>query len=299
MHGRRVLTPRNRRGKTTTPTAALILALLSVSLLVPPAAARETAHEAAPEDPPPLLLRAAYGLAGAADLFVRDAWHICTFPRRLDRRGWLTLGGVTAAAGLAYAWDEELRAMAHRNEDADLLKPLWELGDFFEPTGHMGNTNIWYIGGLATSYLAGWDRPLTIFAQILESHYIAGLGKNAAQSVIGRPRPFEGFGPREFGRDDATSFPSGHASNIFQVAVVLSHHGRSPWISALVYTVAGSVAVQRVRSDMHWPSDVLLSSVYGFSVARAVVARHEQRAAARLQPHVSRLGYGAALAWNF
>lgn len=273
--------------------AIWIMALLSVSFSAPAAAAQDSSGE------PPLLVRPACDLVHAADLFVRDAWHIATFPRHLDRRGWLLLGGTVAATALAYAYDEELLAMAHRNEEADLLRPLWEVGDFFEPVGHMGNTNIWYVGGLSVSYLAGWDRPLSMFAQILESHYIAGLGKNASQYFIGRPRPFEGFGPREFGRDDATSFPSGHASNIFQVAVVVSHHAKRPWVSAAAYTIAGSVAVQRVRSDMHWPSDVLLSSVYGWTVARAVVARHEERTAARLQPHVSQLGCGAQLAWRY
>jgi membrane-associated phospholipid phosphatase len=184
------------------------------------------------------------------------------------------------------------------------MAPLREVGDFVEPAGHMGNTNFWYLSGLAVSYTAGWERPTRIFAQILESHYIAGLGKNTVQYFVGRTRPHEGFGPREFGRDDATSFPSGHSSNVFQVATVLSHHVDNRWFDIAAYGTAGTVALQRIRSNAHWPSDVLLSSFYGWAVAKTVVKRHEERTAAgaggmALEPHISPLGTGVQVAWRF
>ena len=170
---------------------------------------------------------------------------------------------------------DELQDMAHRNEENDLLKPLWEVGDFFEPVGHMGNTNAYYFGGVALGWVTGQDRLSLICAQILEAHFIAGLGKNAVQAVVRRPRPFQGYESDKFGVEDATSFPSGHSINIFQLATILSHHvNRRPFTWA-AYACAGLVGIQRVRADMHWSSDVLLSAVYGTAVSarRAEAAR--------------------------
>jgi membrane-associated phospholipid phosphatase len=237
-------------------------------------------------------------LVRATRTFVTDAAHIYTFPVHMSRRDGLILGGVLAATALTYVYDQEIRDAVHRNEESDLLSLLRETGDFFEPVGHMGNTNVWYLGGAALSFAAGQPKATMVFVQILESHYIAGLGKNAIQYFVRRPRPFQNLGPREFGTEDATSFPSGHASNIFQVAAVLSHHADRKWASAAVYTIAGSVALQRIRSDMHWPSDVLLSSFYGWSVAKGVLRLHEGRKAA-VTPLVSEMGIGLQVAFGF
>ena len=65
-------------------------------------------------------------LGTAVGTFVTDAAHIYTFPRHMDRRDWLVFGGALAATGLAYIYDQELLEMARRNEDSDLLRPLWE-----------------------------------------------------------------------------------------------------------------------------------------------------------------------------
>jgi membrane-associated phospholipid phosphatase len=55
------------------------------------------------------------------------------------------------------------------------------------------------------------------------------------------------------------------------------------------------LAVQRVESGNHWPSDVLISAVYGTLVSRMVVKMHEKREHARedatsLLPRFSRDG---------
>ena len=232
------------------------------------------------------------------ETFTRDAFHIYTFPLHMSARDASVLAGAVAVTGLLYAFDEEILDMAHRNEDSDLLRPLWQTGDFFEPVGHMGNTNIWYLGGAALGYVTRQDKLTLICAQILESHYIAGMGKNAIQYFVRRPRPFQDFGPREFGVENATSFPSGHSSNIFQLAPILSHHVNRRAFTVLAYTVSTSVALQRIRSDMHWTSDVFLSAFYGWSVAKGVLRLHEGRRLV-VEPHVSALGVGLQLTTRF
>ncbi len=125
------------------------------------------------------------------------------------------------------------------------------------------------------------------------------MGKVAVQSVVGRRRPHEGEGAKSFGNDDATSFPSGHTLNIFQLATILSHHADRAWFTVGAYTIAAAVGVQRVASDAHWPSDVLFSAALGTAVARAVVNLHEGYGGPR--PIIAPTPDGPALgvSWNF
>ncbi len=237
-------------------------------------------------------------LFAAGRILVEDGAHVYASPLRMSTGDAVKVAAWLAAAGIVYALDDEILDLAERNEDEPALRQVWDAADFLEPVGHMGNTNAWYFGGLALGYVAGQDRLTLICGQILEAHFIAGLGKIAVQAAVGRTRPFEGFGSREFGRADATSFPSGHAINIFQLATILSHHVDRRAFSTAAYAGAGLVAAQRVKSGAHWASDVLLSAAYGTAVARAVLRRHGERGL-RLGPHVSELGLGACFACRF
>lgn len=236
----------------------------------------------------------------AGRIFLDDAVSIATSPARTTRRQATVWGGILALTALVYSDDRAILNTVRRTRHDPALRWFHELGHTVEPVGHMGGMNKYYFGGLAVSYVAGQDRAARVFAEILESHFIAGLGKNAIQLFAGRTRPFEDQGARSWGRDGATSFPSGHALNIFQLATVLSHHADRRWFTIGAYTVAAAVGVQRVESRSHWPSDVILSAAIGTAVARCVVKRHERFGAAA-QP-VARVGPDGpmmGLRWSF
>ena len=237
-------------------------------------------------------------LYAAGRTLVTDAAHIYTAPVRMSGSDALEVAVLLAATGLVFAFDQDILDLVQRNENEGALRPLWDVADFAEPVGHMGNTNAYYFGGVAVGYVTGVDELSLICAQILESHFIAGLGKNAIGWVAGRHRPFEGGDPYSFGNDNATSLPSGHAINIFQLATILSYHVDRPVFTWAAYATAGLVGIQRVRANMHWPSDVLISAVYGTAVARAVLKLHEGRELS-VAPHVSELGVGMQVGWRF
>jgi len=228
-----------------------------------------------------------------------DLTYVATSPARITTRQALLWGGVLAAGAVAYAYDQEILDAVRDSRDTPGLRWFHELGAFVEPVGHMGNMNAYYFGGLALGYVTGQDRVTRIFAEILESHFIAGLGKNLAQSLAGRDRPYAGNGPDSWGNEDATSFPSGHAINIFQLATILSHHADRTWFTVGAYTVAAAVGVQRVESRAHWLSDVIVSAAFGTAVARAVVHVHERYGGP--QPLVTATAGGPAvgLRWRF
>jgi len=229
---------------------------------------------------------------------VTDGLHVISSPLRMSGRDALRVGGYLAATGLLMVYDEEITAALRRNSDEFPLRPILEVGRALDPIGY-GNMNVYWLGGLGVSYLARWDTGVSLFGQIIESFAIYGVLRIGVIELVGRRRPYQADDPYEFGREDATSFPSGHAINAFQLATVVSHHVDRPWFTGAAYFGAFCVGMQRIESRSHWASDVFLSAVAGIAISRAVIGLHEDRARARLVPRASRDGLGAALAWRF
>jgi len=235
----------------------------------------------------------------AGKVFLYDTGYILTSPLRLTGRQALVWGGIFAVTAVVYAYDQEILDTVQDSRYTPGIKWFHEMGEFFEPLGHMGTMNKYYFGGLAVSYVVKHDKATRIFAEILESHFIAGMGKNVANTLAGRARPHEEQGPYSWGNDGSTSFPSGHAINIFQLATVLSHHANRTWFSIGAYAIAASVGVQRVMSDAHWTSDVIVSAAFGTAVARCVVLLHERYGGPRPTVTATPGGPIVGLAWRF
>lgn len=232
--------------------------------------------------------------AGAVVALGRDFWCALSAPVRMDGRDWLITGGVVAIGGLLYTVDDDITRMVLRNADAPVMDEVIDTGTFLEPVGLMGNTNFWFATGALATYAAGWERPHRMFVELLYSHWIAGAIRGGVNRVVGRSRPHDERGARHFALGGGTSFPSGHASTIFQVAAVLAHHADSTPASIALYGLAGTVAVQRISSEQHWASDVWLGAAYGWAVARLVIRLHEGDGT-RLEPAVSPSGDPAVL----
>jgi len=68
------------------------------------------------------------------------------------------------------------------------------------------------------------------------------------------------------------SFPSAHSTAAFAVATVMARRYRThrwvPWVS---YGLAGLVAFSRVTTQAHFPSDVFVGVVLGYSISRFAV----------------------------
>ncbi len=222
--------------------------------------------------------RPLHDFAGTAVDFGRDAWLTLTWPARMDRADWLVTGGFLATGAVLFVFDEDITRAALRNREVAVLDEFGDVGEFVEPVGLMGNTNVWYASAAVASWAVGWDRPKRLFTELLYSHWIAGLMRGGVNKVVGRSRPHDGRGARHFAIGGGTSFPSGHASTIFQVAAVLAHHADRAPVTVLVYSVAAAGAWERIISEQHWASDVLLGAAYGWAVAKLVIRLHEEEA---------------------
>lgn len=70
------------------------------------------------------------------------------------------------------------------------------------------------------------------------------------------------------------SFPSGHAASAFAVATVIANRYRQHrWIPWFSYGAAAFVALTRVPDQAHFPSDVFMGTVLGYTISHFVVLR--------------------------
>jgi membrane-associated phospholipid phosphatase len=176
-----------------------------------------------------------------------------------------------------FYYDEEITRSILQNQDGPLLSVVGDIGDTFQNLGLMGATNRYYMGGIVVGYVFGWERLQRISTDILYSHWIAGLYRNAFKVFVGRARPREGKGAYDFESNSGTSLPSGHASTVMQLATILSHYADWWPASVVFYTIAGSVCYQRIVTGEHWASDVWVGAMNGAAIARLVMREHDDK----------------------
>ena len=81
-------------------------------------------------------------------------------------------------------------------------------------------------------------------------------------------QPGDPFDPPQVGK----SLPSGHTSNMFCFATVLAVFYR--WRGALFFLPATLVALSRVATGSHWPSDIVLSAAGSIAVTLMLLAAY-------------------------
>ncbi|MES2390675.1 MAG: phosphatase PAP2 family protein [Acidobacteriota bacterium] len=103
-----------------------------------------------------------------------------------------------------------------------------------------------------------------------------------------RERPNVDNGAGDFYRTSAgidSSFISGHAMVSWSSAAVLAAYYPKPWQQAIIYTAAGSVSVNRVLAEQHFPTDVLIGSAAGWLIGHYVVRAHHHHPVFRHHSH--------------
>ena len=98
----------------------------------------------------------------------------------------------------------------------------------------------------------------------------------ATQLIAGRERPFEGTGEGAFFKNHSvnTSFPAGHAMFTFAMASIVAHEYPKPWVKALAYGAALTVAGARFTGRNHYPSDLMVGSLFGYLISTHIFHSH-------------------------
>jgi membrane-associated phospholipid phosphatase len=104
---------------------------------------------------------------------------------------------------------------------------------------------------------------------LLDSLIVAGILKEAAR----RNRPDERDPGRFWG--GGTSFPSGHAIQVWSIASLLAHeYKRKKIVAVTAYSLAGIVSVSRVAAQKHFAADVFAGGSMGWFIGRYVYDTH-------------------------
>lgn len=204
---------------------------------------------------------------------VYDTKYVLSAPMRWDVRDAMWFGvAAVAVLGTGFLADKNEGDGATDGEHA-----LDEVASKAEPFGaeYSFLTLAGFYGG---GELFDSPRARAVAEDGLTASIIAsGIIAPSVKWAVGRVRPADttdrtDFHP--FGHNH--SFPSGHTTQAFTVASVISAHYDSPWIDTAAYTTAALVGYARHQHQAHWTSDIAAGAVLGIAVGHTVVRLNEE-----------------------
>jgi PAP2 superfamily len=104
---------------------------------------------------------------------------------------------------------------------------------------------------------------------LLDSLIVAGVLKEATR----RNRPDE-KNPGDFW-GGGTSYPSGHAIQMWSIASLVAHeYKHQPIVGVVAYGLAATVSASRIAAQKHFASDVFVGGAMGWFIGRYVYDTH-------------------------
>ncbi|MEJ2544069.1 MAG: phosphatase PAP2 family protein [Calditrichaceae bacterium] len=215
-------------------------------------------------------------------------------------QSWKVLTYAGFAAMLYFGSDTEVREEYATEKDyqpAGVPKYFGEIGNIYDQPG----TYYFTAGLLGTFYGSGKIFNNTKLQEttvlMIRSLLITGLATSVLKVAIGRERPYVDGDPNEYRpfsfNPDYMSMPSGHSSSIFAMMTVIAKQYDEWYIKVPAYAFAASVTAQRINTDKHWSSDVLIGSTIGYLIGSAIVKRYQYKGRyIDVQPTVSSRGLG-------
>ena len=212
----------------------------------------------------------------AANTTWSDFKYVYSSPKRINAKSLIWIGEILAVGGTLLKYDQEIYDAIKRNQNHKYYEPIRKTGEFFEPLGFMGFTNKFIFGSLVIGYIADYKPAINISFDLLEHFLIASVAKNALMISAGRKGPMIEKGARRFKFNNGRSMPSGHSLAIMQMASVFAHHIDNWPFKIFAYGAAGTVLLQRITSDHHWPSDVFAGATLGWTISHGIYKGRKQ-----------------------
>ncbi len=202
-----------------------------------------------------------------------DEKGIFTSPLRLQPKDAYWLAPLSAATGLAFAYDADAAQAA--GVDAGRTNTGNKIADFgsFLATGAEG-AGIYFIG------LARKNPKLAETGRLSAEAIIdSGSVTLVAKLVSNRQRPRQGNGQGDFWPYGTShwewdsSFPSDHATASMALARVVAGEYPRWYVMLPAYGFAESVSISRILANQHFPSDAVVGQAIGF-LAGSYVLNH-------------------------
>ena len=211
----------------------------------------------------------------AGDMALKDTVGILGAPLHWSAKNWLVFGGIAAGVvAVGFAFDYPMRNKTQANQ----TQALDDMSKIIQPFGAEYSWAVIGAYGVAGFVFHDPAAKNIFFDSVMASILASGIITPTLKFVIGRDRPYQSTSSTSFhpfsGSDN--SFPSGHATQAFAVASVISAHSDQWWVSVAAYTVAGLVGFCRIYNNAHWTSDVTAGALIGTFVGRGVVALNDR-----------------------
>lgn len=205
-------------------------------------------------------------------LLADDIQHVISAPARWQtsdwqNAAWWSLGILSTAAIVDKPLQDEMRRHAPNNNRAVLQ--VERLGAQY---------SVVVVGGFYLAGTAGNETASAVAQDGLAASLIAsGLIAPTIKLIVGRSRPRNNSGTTHFKpfSDLNASFPSGHTTEAFALASVISEHYEQPWVGYSAYALASMVGLARSYHSAHFASDILAGAALGTWVGRTVVEHNQ------------------------
>src|SRR5499433_2487556 len=196
-----------------------------------------------------------------------DQKDFFTSPFRMNRdsaKWWLVSGAVTA--GLIAADHHIANSFENSNGQVKWGGRISQIGAAYTLVPLVAG---YYGYGVIADHAKAREIGVLGTESLLDSLIVAGVLKE----VFRRNRPDERE-PGEFW-SSGTSFPSGHAIQVWSIASLVSHeYHHQPVVSIVAYSLATLVSVSRVAAQKHFASDIFVGATMGWFIGRYVYENH-------------------------
>lgn len=195
---------------------------------------------------------------------------IFTSPQRWDKSEWLTVSLASAATAAFLPVDNSIHNWVHNNRTGttDSVSKVFSAAG--GPAVLLGIISVGYLYGELADRPGARQTFLLAGECLLLTELVVQIGKIG----LGRARPYteEGafsFHPFNF-KEKWHSFPSGHAASAWALSACLASRSSSPYLDAVLYTVAAGISLSRIFLDKHFASDVVAASLLGYFIGKKV-----------------------------
>jgi len=275
--------PKRRAGPPRLALLSLIALLRAASVEVraqedpSPTPTPPPAPEGAPTPAPPgekLSVRVFDALRREARRYASDSVALVKAPADWNKAEWERLGGCALLVGGLMFFDKDVdrAAQKQRSHFTDRLAGV---------TAAFGDQYGFHVSGalLIAGAVFNHENMRESGRDAIEAGVLAYvLDTLVIKRAVGRERPIESNGRTVFVPGSShDSFPSGHATEAFAVASVISARSKSWIIPVIAYSAATIVAIDRVNTRDHFASDVLAGAFLGSAVGHFIVNRHGEK----------------------
>ncbi len=196
-----------------------------------------------------------------------DQKDIFTSPFRMNRQNvkwWLLSGAVTA--GLIASDRRIAGSFENSHGQVQWGGRISQIGASYTLVPLVAG---YYGFGVLTDHAKAREIGVLGTESLLDSLIVAGVLKE----VFRRNRPDENK-PGDFW-GGGTSFPSGHAIQVWSIASLVGHeYKHQPVVGIVAYSLAALVSASRVAAEKHFASDVFVGGAMGWFIGRYVYETH-------------------------